>query len=116
MATSDSSGAFKIDRSGCRPPADCRGRERRLGGAGQHPAVGVHGDRVGPELAQPESGNRAGAPTASATVTLTAPAPAGGAVVSVASSNIGAVTVPATLTVPAGATLGDDLLGGDQRC
>ncbi|NOT28579.1 MAG: hypothetical protein HOP16_21060 [Acidobacteria bacterium] len=38
------------------------------------------------------------------TVTLTASAPAGGAVVSLASSNPGAVQVPATVTVPSGST------------
>jgi subtilisin family serine protease len=37
-------------------------------------------------------------------VTLSGPAPSGGAVVSLSSSNISAATVPASLTVPAGAT------------
>ncbi|HEY0640284.1 MAG TPA: putative Ig domain-containing protein [Pseudonocardiaceae bacterium] len=43
-----------------------------------------------------------GGSTASATVTLTASAPGGGAVVAFSSSNTAAVTVPATMTVPAG--------------
>jgi hypothetical protein len=43
-----------------------------------------------------------GGATASATVMLTAPAPSGGAVVAFSSSNTAAVTVPATMTVPAG--------------
>jgi hypothetical protein len=38
------------------------------------------------------------------TVTLTAAAPSGGAVVALSSSNTGAATVPASVTVPAGAT------------
>ena len=45
-----------------------------------------------------------GGANASATVTLTGPAPAGGAVVSLTSSNTAAATVPANVTVPAGAT------------
>jgi len=43
-----------------------------------------------------------GGSTASATVTLTAPAPAGGAVVSFSSSNPAVVSVPPTMTVPEG--------------
>ena len=43
-----------------------------------------------------------GGATASVTVMLTAPAPSGGAVVAFSSSNTAAVTVPATMTVPAG--------------
>jgi hypothetical protein len=43
-----------------------------------------------------------GGATASVTVTLTAPAPSEGAVVVFSSSNTAAVTVPATMTVPAG--------------
>jgi Putative Ig domain len=45
-----------------------------------------------------------GGATASATVTLTAPAPSEGSVVAFSSSNTAAVTVPATMTVPAGVT------------
>lgn len=45
-----------------------------------------------------------GGGSASGTVTLTAPAPSGGAVVSLTSSNTAAVTVPASTTVPAGAS------------
>ena len=43
-----------------------------------------------------------GGSTAATTVTLTAPAPPGGAVVSFSSSNTAAATVPATMTVPEG--------------
>ena len=45
-----------------------------------------------------------GGNTAQATVTLTGAAPAGGAVVTLSSSNTSAATVPATVTVAAGAT------------
>jgi hypothetical protein len=44
--------------------------------------------------------------TSTGTVTLGAPAPAGGAVVTLASSNTGAAKVPASVTVAAGATTG----------
>jgi hypothetical protein len=105
MATSSSSGDFKIDRSGYRPPADCTVDVNdgsaapvnvRLSGC-TVTAPALSSLSLSPATVQ-------GGATASATVTLTAPAPAGGAVVSLTSSNIGAVTVPATLTVPAGAT------------
>ena len=45
-----------------------------------------------------------GGSSATGTVSLTAPAPAGGAVVSLASSNPQAAAVPASVTVPAGST------------
>jgi hypothetical protein len=45
-----------------------------------------------------------GGNSAQATITLTTTAPAGGAVVSLASSNTAAATVPANITVPAGAS------------
>jgi len=45
-----------------------------------------------------------GGATSQATVTLTAPAPSGGAVVTLSSSKTSVATVPASLTVPAGAT------------
>jgi len=45
-----------------------------------------------------------GAVTSTGTVTLTSAAPAGGAVVTLASSNTTAATVPVSITVPAGAT------------
>jgi hypothetical protein len=105
MATSSSSGTFKIDRSSYTPPADCTVDVNdgsaapvnvRLSGC-TVTAPALSSLSLSPATVQ-------GGATASATVTLTAPAPAGGAVVSLTSSNIGAVTVPATLTVPAGAT------------
>jgi len=45
-----------------------------------------------------------GGSTATGTVTLTAPAPTGGAIVNLSSSNTNVATVPSTVTVPAGAT------------
>jgi len=48
----------------------------------------------------------AGGQTSVGTVTLTGPAPAGGSVVTLASSATGVATVPATVTIPQGATSG----------
>jgi len=45
-----------------------------------------------------------GGSSSTGTVTLSAPAPSGGAVVSLSSSNTGVAAVPASVTVPAGAT------------
>jgi len=45
-----------------------------------------------------------GGATSQATVTLTAAAPTGGAIVTLSSSNTSAATVPASMTIPAGAT------------
>jgi len=105
MATSSSSGDFKIDRSGYTPPADCTVDVND--GSAAPVNVRLSGCTVTASALSALSLSPAtvqGGATASATVTLTAPAPAGGAVVSLTSSNIGAVTVPATLTVPAGGT------------
>src|SRR5918993_3652215 len=101
MATSSSSGSFKIDRSGYSPPADCTVDVNdgsaapvnvRLSGC-TVTAPALSSISLSPATVQ-------GGATASAAVTLTAPAPAGGAVVSLTSSNVGAVTLPASLTVP----------------
>jgi subtilase family protein len=48
--------------------------------------------------------NVVGGSPSSGTVTLSAPAPSGGALVSLSSSNAGVVTVPSNVTIPAGAT------------
>jgi hypothetical protein len=48
--------------------------------------------------------NVVGGSPSSGTVTLSAPAPSGGALVSLSSSNTGVVTVPPNVTIPAGAT------------
>jgi trimeric autotransporter adhesin len=105
MATTSSSGTFKIDRSGYTPPADCTVDVND--GSAAPVNVRLSGCTVTAPALSALSLTPAtvqGGAAASATVTLTAPAPAGGAVVSLASSNTGAVTVPATLTVPAGGT------------
>jgi hypothetical protein len=47
-----------------------------------------------------------GGTTSSGTVTLSGPAPAGGANVTLTSSNVAAATVPATINIPQGATIG----------
>jgi len=112
MTTSSSSGSFRIDRSGYTRPADCTvdvndgtgAVNVRLSGCtvttppppAQPAAAALAGVTVSPSSLQ-------GGGSASATVTLTAGAPAGGAVVAL-SSNDPAVTVPPTVTVPAGST------------
>jgi energy-coupling factor transporter transmembrane protein EcfT len=48
--------------------------------------------------------NIVGGSPSSGTVTLSAPAPSGGALVSLSSSNTGVVTVPSNVNIPAGAT------------
>jgi hypothetical protein len=103
MATSSSSGTFKIDRSGYASPADCTVDVNdgsaapvnvRLSGC-TVTAPALSSVSLSPATVQ-------GSATASATVTLTAPAPSGGAVVAFSSSNSAAVTVPVTMSVPAG--------------
>lgn len=119
MTTSSGSGDFKIDRSGYTPPSDCTvevsdGSESptnvRLSGCTVvaptptptptptpvQPAASLSAVTVSPATLQ-------GGGSASATVTLTGPAPDGGAVVTLSSDNT-AVTVPASTTVPPGAT------------
>jgi hypothetical protein len=103
MATSSSSGAFKIDRSGYTPPADCTVDVND--GSAAPVNVRLSGCTVTASALSSVSLSPAsvqGGATASATVMLTAPAPSGGAVVAFSSSNTAAVTVPATMTVPAG--------------
>lgn len=109
MATSSGSGSFKISRSGYTAPADCTvdvndgsatAAAVRLSGCTvttppPAPSVGLTAITLSPTSVQ-------GGSTASATVKLTGPAPSGGALVRLASSNPAAVTVPATMTVPAG--------------
>lgn len=108
MTTSSSSGSFRIERSGYTPPADCTvdvndgsatPTNVRLSGctATAPPAPALGSVSLDPATVQ-------GGAAVSATVTLTAPAPSGGAVVSLTSNNTSAAIVPATLTVPAGVT------------
>ena len=115
MATSSGSGSFKVDRSGYQRPADCTvdvsdgtgvATNVRLSGCTvtappptptptQTPSAALAAVSLSPASAQ-------GGTTAAGTILLTAPAPPGGAVVALSSSNTGVVTVPATMTVPAG--------------
>ena len=106
MTTSSSSGSFRIERTGYTRPADCTVDVNdgsatplnvRLSGCTVSAAAALSAIGLSPATVQ-------GGANASATVTLSGPAPAGGAVVSLTSSNPAAVTVPASLTVPAGAT------------
>jgi hypothetical protein len=107
MGTSSSGGAFRIERSGFRAPADCTvdvddgtgAVNARLSGCtvtAPPASASLASIALAPATVQ-------GGATSSATVALTAAAPSGGAVVALASSNP-AVTVPASITVPAGAT------------
>lgn len=111
MGTSSSSGSFRIERSGYSPPADCTvdvndgsatPANVRLSGCTVStpppaPTPALSSVSLNPSTVQ-------GGTSTSATVTLTAPAPAGGAAVSLTSGNTAAATVPASLTVAAGAT------------
>ena len=116
MGTSDSSGGFRIERSGYPRPADCTVDVNdgaatpvnvRLSGCtvtAPAPTAALSSVSLSPATV-------AGGATGSATVTLTAPAPAGGALVSLTSSNTATATVPATLTVPAGVTSATSAVG-----
>ncbi len=105
LGTSDGSGSFRIERSGYTPPADCTvdvndgsatPANVRLAGC-TVTAAALSSVSLSPSTVQGGTGS-------SATVTLTAAAPSGGAVVSLTSSNTAAATVAASVTVPAGAT------------
>jgi hypothetical protein len=110
MGNSDGSGAFRIERSGYTPPADCTVDVND--GSASTTNVRLSGCTVtAPAVAALSSvslnpATLQGGASGSATVTLTAPAPSGGAVVSLASGNTSAASVPASLTVAAGATSG----------
>jgi hypothetical protein len=110
MGTSDGSGSFRVERSGYTRPADCTvdvndgsatPANVRLSGctvtAPAPPSATLSAVALDPATVS-------GGGTASATVTLTSAAPAGGALVSLTSSNTAAATVPATQSVPAGVT------------
>ena len=111
MGTSDGSGAFRIERDPFAAPADCT-VDVNDGSASPTPAR-----LSGCTVSSPPSASSAAlsalsvAPTdvvggdpATGTVTLAAAAPAGGVVVDLSSDNTAAATVPASVTVPAGAT------------
>lgn len=104
MATSSSSGSFRIDRSGYTPPGDCTvditdgsttPTNVRLSGCTVVTAASLSAVSLSPTSVE-------GGSPATATVTLTSAAPTGGAVVALASSNSAAATLPASVTVSAG--------------
>ena len=114
MATSSSSGDFRIERSGYTRPADCTVDVND--GSATPTNVRLSGCTVTTPAPPPPPPTAAlgavslspstvtgGAP-ATATVTLTAPAPTGGAVVSLSSNNSAAATVAPSVTVPSGAS------------
>lgn len=108
MATSSSSGSFRIDRTGYARPADCTVDVNDGSAAPVNVRLSGCTVTTPPPTASSMSSvtlspaGLQGGGTASATVALTAPAPVGGALVALSSSNPAVVTVPATMTVPAG--------------
>jgi hypothetical protein len=112
MATSSSSGTFRIERSGYRSPADCTVDVDDGAGPIGVRLSGCTVTASPPPAPSPSLASAAlspssvlGGATSSLTVSLTAAAPSGGAVVTL-TSNAAAATVPATLTVPSGSSSG----------
>jgi hypothetical protein len=111
MGSSDGGGQFRIERTGFTPPADCTvdvndgsatAATARLSGctvSSPPPPSQVALSSL--TLSQT---NVVGGNSVTGTVTLTAAAPAGGFVVSLSSSNPTIASVPASITVAAGAT------------
>jgi hypothetical protein len=111
MGTSDAAGQFRIERSGFTAPADCTvdvndgsatATTARLSGctvSSPPPPSQVAVASLTLSQTTVIGGN-----SVTGTVTLTAAAPSGGFVVSLSSSNPGLASVPANVTVPAGAT------------
>lgn len=114
MATASTSGSFRIDRSGYIRPSDCTvdvsdGTESLLNVrlAGCTPATPATtlppmSSSVTMTSVSASPLSLQGGATSSGTVTLSGVAPATGAIVILSSSNTSAVTVPPTMTVPAG--------------
>ena len=119
MARSDRSGAFRVSRRAFTPPADCRVDVND--GSATPAAASLSGCTVRPvqdPAPQAPAGETArtlvsltlsparvtGGAMSAATVTLDAPAPAQGAVVTLETSNPLVATVPTSITVPAGET------------
>jgi hypothetical protein len=108
MGTSDGAGNFRIQRDPFSTPADCTvdvndgsatPTSATLAGCTRPPpsSPALSTIRVNPK-------DVVGGDPSTGTATLTATAPAGGFVVSLSSDNTAAATVPASVTVPAGAT------------
>ena len=105
MATSDGSGQFRIDRSGFTAPADCTVDVNDGSATATNvrlPGCTVTAAALSAIALSPST--TSGGSASTATVTLTAAAPSGGVLVSLTSSNPAVASVPASLTVPAGAT------------
>ena len=112
MATSSTSGSFKVDRSGYTRPADCTVdigdgtgaplNVRLSGCTPTTPTTAPPPSSVTLQSVAVNSSSIQGGATVGGTVTLSGVAPVGGAVVSLSSSNTAAVTVPPTMTVPQG--------------
>jgi hypothetical protein len=108
MGTSDSTGAFRIDRDPFAKPADC------IVHVNDGSATSTSARLSGCTVSTPSSASLStlslnptavvGGNSATGTVTLTSAAPSGGLVVSLSSNNTAAATVPASVTVPAGFT------------
>jgi hypothetical protein len=111
MGTSDGAGNFRIERDPFSPPSDCRVAVDD--GSGTPATATLSGCTV----SSPSSTSTAalsavsvdpteviGGNTSTGTVRLTSAAPAGGFAVSLSSDNVSAATVPAGVTVPAGAS------------
>ena len=122
MATSGSTGSFKIDRSGYTSPVDCTvdvsdgtgapTNTRLVGCTPPPPPPTTIAPAPTTTVSPPTTASIAavsvgsasvqGGATVAGTVTLTAVAPAGGAAIALSSNNTAAVTVASTMTVPAG--------------
>jgi len=111
MGTSDSSGSFRVERDPFTAPSDCRIAVND--GSATATTVTLSGCSVSsppPSTAAALSSLRVnptdvvGGTSSTGTVTLTAAAPAGGFQVALSSDNTAAANVPASVTVPAGAT------------
>ena len=112
MGTSGSSGSFRIERSGYRAPADCTVDVNDGTGPVNARLSGCTVTASPPPSPSPSLASAAlspssvvGGTTSSLTVSLTAAAPSGGAVVTL-TANTPPATIPATLTVPAGSSSG----------
>jgi hypothetical protein len=112
MGTSDANGNFKIQKDPYTPPADCVVEVND--GSASATSVTLAGCSVVSPSPPAATASLAkvtinpteviGGDSATGTVTLTGPAPAGGLQVSLTSDDVAAATVPVTVTVPAGST------------
>lgn len=112
MGSSDGSGAFRIERSGFSAPADCTVSVND--GSATPTNARLSGCTVSSPPPPPEAPSLSslslsqttvvGGTPVTGTVRLTSAAPSGGVEVALSSNNTAAATVPASVTVAAGAT------------